>query len=190
MILMFCEKCGSNLPDDSNYCEKCGALQNRPDPSKITADKNGTDKLEPGSSNVLKYVIIGIVGIIALVIIISAVLSYVSLGAGFGTIQTAHTAKVVAVTAQQPDSNHITVTYLGGQDADELVQLNADVTDSAGNTQMKSMTFFKQPTSAEVGLSFTFTGAFSGQDHVIVVGRFMGEEKQGLLEQVLLDTNI
>jgi hypothetical protein len=187
---MFCEKCGGILLDDANYCEKCGALQVPPDTSSNPSHKNKTDKLEPGTSNLLKYAIIGIVGIIALVIIISSVLSYVSLGAGFGTIQTAQSAKVVAVTAQQPDSNHITVTYLGGQDADELVQLNADVTDSAGNTQMKSMTFFKQPTSAEVGLSFTFTGAFSGQDHVIVVGRFMGGEKQGLLEQVLLDTNV
>jgi len=182
---MFCEKCGSNLPDDSNYCEKCGALQNRPDPSKITSHKNGTDKLEPGRSNVLKYVIIGIVGIIALVIIISAVLSYVSLGAGFGTIQTAHTAKVVAVTAQQPDSNHIIVTYLGGQDADELVVLSATVTDGAGNSQEKDMIFFEATNLSRVGLSLTFTGAFSGQDHVIVVGTFMGGEKQ-----VLLDTNV
>ena len=157
---MFCEKCGGILLDDANYCEKCGALQVPPDTSSNPSHKNKTDKLKPGSLNLLKYAIIGIVGIIALVIIISSVLSYVSLGAGFGTIQTAQSAKVVAVTAQQPDSNHITVTYLGGQDADELVQLNADVTDSAGNTQMKSMTFFKQPTSAEVGLSFTFTGAF------------------------------
>jgi len=187
---MFCEKCGVNLPEDANYCEKCGALQNHPDPSKITSHKDGTTKLGPRESNVLKYAIIGIVGIIALVIIAAGVLSYVQLGAGFVTTPTDQTAKVVAVTAQQPDSNHIIVTYLGGQDADELVQLNADVTDSAGNTQMKSMTFFKQATSADVGLSLNFTGAFSGQDHVIVVGRFMGEEKRGLLEQVLLDTNI
>jgi surface protein len=30
---MLCKKCGSNLPDDAKYCEKCGADQIRPDTS-------------------------------------------------------------------------------------------------------------------------------------------------------------
>lgn len=137
------------------------------------------------ASNLKTYIIIGIVGIIALVLIVSVVLSYVSLGAGFVKTQSAHPAKVVAVTTQQPDSSHIIITYQGGQDAGELVQLTATVTDSGGNSQTKDMIFFEKPTTSAVGMSVTFTGPFSGKDHLIVVGTFMDGVKQ-----VILDTTV
>jgi hypothetical protein len=185
MILMFCTNCGNNLPDNAKYCEKCGTSQISPDTSCTPTHRYETHKVASKPSNFLKYLIIGIVGIIALVIIISVVLSYVSLGAGFVKTQTAHTAKVVAVTAQQTDSNHITVTNLGGQDAGMMSQLTVTVSDSAGNSQTKSMIFFEQKTPSDGGISVTFTGAFSGQDHVIAVGTFDDGVKQ-----VLLDTNV
>ena len=47
------------------------------------------------------------------------------------TIQ--HT-KVVAATVQQMDASHIVVTYQDGQDADQVSQMIAEVTESTGSS--------------------------------------------------------
>jgi len=76
---MFCKKCGNNLPDNTRFCDTCGALQIRADTSSTVSYNEETNKLESGSSKVRKYFIIGIVGIIAFVII-AAVFFYGILG--------------------------------------------------------------------------------------------------------------
>ena len=83
---MFCKKCGNNLPDNAKFCNKCGAPQVHPDISTTPPEKKEPEKLESGTSNTRKYIVIGIVGIIA-VIIIAAVFFYVILGAGFFVTQ-------------------------------------------------------------------------------------------------------
>jgi len=80
---MLCKKCGSNLPDDAKYCEKCGAVQIRPDTSSIPSHKEENNKLESGTSKLGKFYIIGIVALV----IIAAVFFYVILGAGFFATQ-------------------------------------------------------------------------------------------------------
>ena len=80
---MFCTKCGNNLPDNAKFCDKCGTLQTRPDISRISSDKEKTVESESGTPTTQKwgkYLFLGIIGIIALVIIIAAVFSYVSMG--------------------------------------------------------------------------------------------------------------
>jgi flagellin FlaB len=125
---MFCKKCGNNLPDNAKYCEKCGAPQIRHDTSSITSHKDETNKLEPGTSNLLKYAIIGIVGIIALVIIISVVLSYVSLGAGFVTTQKAQETVYKVTTPQFPVTQRAQETvYKGVEQSASNIQMIGNV---------------------------------------------------------------
>ena len=94
--------------------------------------------------------------------------------------------KDVVVSVRQPDSNNITVTYQGGQDAYLMNQLTATVRDNAGDTQTKTIGQLSgQTTPLDVGSSMTFTGEFSLQNHVVASGAFSDG-----VQQVLLDTYI
>jgi len=117
---------------------------------------------------------------LAIVLIIVAVTAAFVFGMAGIIAQT----KVVAVSVHQPDSNHITVTYQGGQDAYLMRQLTATVTDNAGNMQTKNIEQLSgQTTPLELGSSVTFTGEFSLQNHVVASGAFSDG-----VQQVLLDT--
>ena len=43
---MFCENCGSKIPDNSAFCEECGA--------KVTADGRGADAVDGGYSGLAR----------------------------------------------------------------------------------------------------------------------------------------
>jgi hypothetical protein len=83
---MSCKKCGTILPDNTKFCDKCGALQTRPDTSSAPVQKGETNKLTSGTLKSGKFVKIRIIGIVALVII-AAVFFYIILGAGFFATQ-------------------------------------------------------------------------------------------------------
>jgi archaellin len=114
--MMFCKRCGNTLPDDAKFCERCGTPQISPDTSGISSGKEKADGSGTSNAGKLgKYLIIGIVGVIALVIIIAGVFSYVNLGAGFVATQKsadttnsgspAETTRIItAVTTRQDDS--------------------------------------------------------------------------------------
>jgi hypothetical protein len=87
---MFCDKCGNKLPDNAKFCDKCGNPQINPDTPGISSDREKAIELDSGTSNarrLWKFILIGIVGIIALIIIIAVVYSYTVLGAGFVVTQ-------------------------------------------------------------------------------------------------------
>jgi len=131
---MFCKKCGNNLPDNAKYCEKCGTPQIRSDTSSITSHKDETNKLEPGTSNLLKYAIIGIVGIIALAIVAAVVLSYVGLGAGFVTTQKAQETVQKGTTPQFPVTQRAQETvYKGVEQSASNIQMIGNVNGLASN---------------------------------------------------------
>lgn len=45
---MFCRKCGSNLPDGTNFCPNCGAQTNEPTPvQQPSITPNVTDRSNP-----------------------------------------------------------------------------------------------------------------------------------------------
>jgi uncharacterized membrane protein YidH (DUF202 family) len=118
--------------------------------------------------------------VVAIVLIIVAFISAFV----FGMTNTIAQTKAVAVSVQQPDSNHVTVTYKGGPDAYLMKQLTVTVTDNAGNMQTKNIEQLSgQTIPLEVGSSVTFTGEFSRQNHVVASGAFSDG-----VQQVLLDT--
>jgi FlaG/FlaF family flagellin (archaellin) len=167
----FCPTCGKSLPfENAEICPNCGVRIKSP----ITPKKQDSGR------NVTLLIAAGI-GIVLLVVIVAAVIAAFVFGMSGNISKT----KVVAVTAQQTDSNHILITYQGGQDAYTLKQLTATVTDTTGNSQTKNIEPSGQTTSLEVGSSVIFTGSFSGKDHVIAYGAFSDGT-----QQVLLDTYV
>ena len=106
---------------------------------------------------------------VAITVILAAVIAVFVFNMA-GTIQT---GKVVAITMQQPDGTHISLTNMGGQDVGRLVSINVigDLVPSADKLK------------APVGSTQTYElSAGAGQKHIIAVGLF----KDGT-EQVLID---
>lgn len=64
-IIMFCKKCGNEMPDNSEFCAKCGSKIEvaQPEP-KATAKKGGSK--EYGNSDSIAAIVLGILGIIGL----------------------------------------------------------------------------------------------------------------------------
>jgi len=122
---------------------------------------------------------------VLLVLIIAAVIAAFV----FGMTGNISKTKVVNVTVQQPDSNHITVTYLGGQDSDIMKQLTATVTDSSGNAQTKTIGQSEQTTLLPIGSSITFTGEFSGKKHVVAVATFF-DGTQEIFDNYIISTTV
>lgn len=114
--------------------------------------------------------VIGVLLMVAITVILAAVIATFVFNMA-GTIQT---SKVVAITMQQPDSTHISLTNMGGQDAGNLVSVNV-------TGDLKVLPAVKLESYVGASRSYELsTGA--GQKHIIAVGLF----KDGT-EQVLID---
>ena len=113
--------------------------------------------------------VIGVLLMVAITVILAAVIAMFVFGMA-GTIRNSH---VVAITMEQPNSTHIALTNMGGQDVSDLVSIN--VTGEINNLP-KSLDPY-------VGATGTYElSGNAGQKHIVVVGLF----KDGT-EQVLLD---
>ncbi len=127
--------------------------------------------------------VIGVILMVAITVILAAVIAAFV----FGMSGNISKSKIVAVTAQQPDASHITVTYQGGQDAGSFVSGHVMIT--PGNASAGTITWAPtdQNLTSSVGstVTATTTGGFDGKDHVVATGRF-GDGSQ----QVLLDTYV
>lgn len=130
--------------------------------------------------------VIGVLLMVSITVILAAIIGAFVFGMAPGMTKV---NKMVGVTAQQPDGTHITVTYQGGQDAQNFEygtltvtnddKSDEDVTyDNGDGTDNASF-------GNKVGSTVTATGTFSEKNHVIVTGHFTDGS-----EQVLLDTYV
>ena len=101
------------------------------------------------------------------------------------TSQGIENVKVVAATVQKSGDTSIVVTYQGGQDADKLDQLVVIVTDSAGKVQTKILGQASGTTPLDVGSTASLTGAYSGKNHVMAIGKFSDGSVQTILDTYL-----
>jgi flagellin-like protein len=132
--------------------------------------------------------VIGVILMVAITVILAAVIAAFVFGMSGNISKT----KIVAVTAQQPDAQTITVTYQGGQDAQSFNYGNVSVTPSGSpsctvvynNGTAGSSTLGKNVGSYVTASSVT-TNCFGGKDHVVATGTF-GDGSV----QVLLDTYV
>jgi hypothetical protein len=100
----------------------------------------------------------------------------------FHPVGTCCGTRIIALSAQQENNHTLTVTYRGGSDAYALCGLHFNVTDSNGQSQeiwagqkgpvtprVFSMTGNDDPgipALPAIGQNVTFSGNFSGKDHI------------------------
>ena len=121
--------------------------------------------------------VMGTVLMVALVVILAAIIGSMVFGL-VGNLQQTH---IVGVSAVRFNQTHITVTFNGGEKADQLNWLNITVNGAI----RPSVGTFGSTTPLGVGNSTTVTGNTSGNDHVIVVGNFADGTQQVVLDTIL-----
>jgi flagellin-like protein len=116
--------------------------------------------------------IIGVLLMVAITVILAAVIAAFV----FGMSGSINKTKVVAVTVGQPQTDTITVMYVGGQDSQNFVSATVNITDDEGNfVEADDLTNV-------VGNSVTTTGKFTEKNHVVVVGTFTDGSDQVILD--------
>ena len=95
------------------------------------------------------------------------------------------TARTPVVTAAQTGDRTIVVTYLGGPDLEDLMELEVTVTDSQGISKTQSMGSRQTTTPVQKMGTSTFTGDYRGKDHVVIVGYHANGSMQNLLDTTL-----
>jgi flagellin-like protein len=121
--------------------------------------------------------VIGTILIIALVVTLAAIIGAMV----FGLVGTVQNTKVIAVTAVRYNSSNISLTYNGGDRADQVYWLNISV----NGTPAGIMGTLGGTSPVRVGNATLIGGRFPGYDHVIVVAAFADRT-----EQVVLDTTV
>ena len=113
--------------------------------------------------------VIGVLLMVAITVILAAVIAAFV----FGMAGSISKTKVVAITMEQVNSTHISLTNNGGQDVSDLISINVT----------GQITLLPQSLAPHVGATknYELEGG-AGQKHIVVVGLF----KDGT-EQVLLD---
>lgn len=99
--------------------------------------------------------------------------------------QAAEQKKFMEVTATQPDATHIVITYQGGTNMEKIMELETMVTDSHGVSKTQSVGSWLATTPITIQGTNTMTGAFEGQDHVVVTGYFNDGSRKVLLDTTL-----
>jgi hypothetical protein len=93
---------------------------------------------------------------------------------------TAETQSGIKVT--QPDDSHIIVAFIGAPGMEELREMEVAVTDSKG----KNLTLSKGSRLSETPLplksTISFSGPYSGKDHVVVTGYFPNQSGMALVD--------
>jgi hypothetical protein len=76
------------------------------------------------------------------------------------------------VTVTKPDASHITVAFIGAPGMDKLLELEITVTDSQGKSVTLPIGNRLATTPVQIRSTETFTGSFSGKNHVFITGYF------------------
>jgi len=76
------------------------------------------------------------------------------------------------VTVTRTDDSHISVAFVGAPGMDNLLELEMTVTDSNGKSVTMSKGSRLATTPIQNHATQTFSGAFSGKNHVFITGYF------------------
>lgn len=90
--------------------------------------------------------------------------------------------KDVSATVEKPDLSTIIITYRGGRDSDQLMELETIVTDDHGTVRVQGMGSRLGTTPAQNGGSVTFYGPFTQKTHVVATGHFADGSHQDVLD--------
>jgi len=89
------------------------------------------------------------------------------------------------VTASQPDSRHIVITYEGGPNMERIIELETTITDRTGKSQTKSAGSRLATTPIPIKGTYTMTGDFSGTDHVVVTAHMIDGSRATVLDTTI-----
>jgi hypothetical protein len=90
--------------------------------------------------------------------------------------------KDVSATAERPDDGTVVVTYHGGRDSDQLMELEIVVTDDRGTIRVQSMGSRLDTTPPQNGGSTTFSGPYTQTTHVVATGYFTDGSRAVVLD--------
>jgi hypothetical protein len=90
--------------------------------------------------------------------------------------------KHVTATAQRTDSSKIRITYEGGPDADQLIELQTTVITSKGSVNIQSMGSRIDTTPVQIGGSDVFQGPYTEPVHVLITGYYVNGTHQDFLD--------
>ena len=88
------------------------------------------------------------------------------------TQQQASPAQASGVTVTKPDDSHITVAFTGAPGMETVLELEITITDTQGRSRTQSLGSRLATTPVQVHATQTFTGSYSGKNHVTVTGYF------------------
>jgi hypothetical protein len=95
--------------------------------------------------------------------------------------KTTNTTSGVSVT--RPDDTHISIAFIGAPGMDGLLEMEITVTDSNGKSVTRAMGSRLATTPIQVHSTDTFTGSYSGKNHVFITGYFTDGSRRAIVDQ-------
>jgi hypothetical protein len=95
--------------------------------------------------------------------------------------KTPDTTSGVSVT--RPDDAHISIAFVGAPGMDGLLEMEITVTDSNGKSLTRSMGSHLGTTPIQIHSTNTFTGSYSGKNHVFITGYFTDGSRRTMVDQ-------
>lgn len=87
------------------------------------------------------------------------------------------------ITVTQPDDSHITIAFVGAPGMDNLIELEYTVTDDNGKIRTTTDGSRLATTPIQIHATESFTGAYSGKNHVVITGYFSDGSHRVLVEK-------
>jgi len=87
------------------------------------------------------------------------------------------------ITVTKPDDSHISVAFVGAPGMDGLIELEMTVTDSNGKSVTMSKGSRLATTPIQLHATQTFSGAYSGKNHVFITGYFANGSHSAVFDQ-------
>ena len=88
----------------------------------------------------------------------------------------------IVATALRIDSTKILITYAGGPDAGQLIELETTVIDSRGSVKTQSMNSRLDTTPVQRGGTDIFQGPYTEKVHVLIIGYFTNGTHRDILD--------
>jgi hypothetical protein len=86
------------------------------------------------------------------------------------------------LNAERIDSTTILITYVGGPDTDQLIELETTVINSKGSVKIQSMGSRLDTTPVQRGGTDSIHGPFSEEVHVTITGYFFNGTHRDVLD--------
>ena len=144
--------------------------------------KNNVNTIRHRTLKHMKYIPVTIPHY-ACALCLCVVLGLMIIACGCTQQQSASAQNTSGVTVTKPDDTHITVAFTGAPGMDSLLELEMTVTDSNGKSVTMSKGSRLATTPVQIHATQTFTGSYSGKNHVFITGYFANGTHSVVVDQ-------